>query len=95
MSGTIKDLPVNVCPFPGCRTVWIYDSNMYDDPDVCPKCGRIAIPPWEGIEDPIEGMVVNSAGHDRSEDLIYTATGGPLLIMVIAGGADFVRAIGY
>lgn len=89
----IADLPVCVCPHPDCRNVWVYDDKMYDDMDICPKCGRVAIPPWEGKRDPLEDIVSNQGSPDYQ--ILYTQTGGPLLARPIANRTDFIRVRGY
>lgn len=92
MSG-ISDLPVCVCPFPDCGAVWIHDDQMYEDMDICPRCGRVATPPWEGIRDPLESMVSNSGGAQT--EILYTQTAGPLLVRALASLPDFTRVRGY
>ena len=43
MSGPIIDLPLYVCR--GCKATYLVDARMYEDPERCPKCGRM---PGEG-----------------------------------------------
>jgi hypothetical protein len=67
---------------------------MYEDMDICPRCGRVAMPPWEGIRDPLEGLVSNSGSADPH--ILYTETAGPLLALTVGSdGWDFKRVDGY
>jgi transcription initiation factor IIE alpha subunit len=38
MSGPITDLPLYVCR--GCKTRYLVDEKMYEEPERCPNCGR-------------------------------------------------------
>jgi hypothetical protein len=69
------------------------DTNMYEDSDRCPKCGQYPKKPWEGTVDPFENLVGNQGGGQSH--IIYTQTGGPLLVRDEYGRPDFVRARGY
>jgi len=37
MSGDIQDLPIRRCP--RCGTIYVEDSSMYEDTNICPNCG--------------------------------------------------------
>ena len=34
------EYPVYTCKDPDCAATWIHDPIMYEDPSLCPKCGR-------------------------------------------------------
>lgn len=34
----IQDLPVYVCR--KCKTTWVGDDRMYEEPERCPACGH-------------------------------------------------------
>jgi len=41
MAGPIVDIPVHVCRVRRCRTIWLADPNIWENVEVCPKCGGI------------------------------------------------------
>ena len=49
MSGPITDMPIRTCR--QCRAVWIEDDRMYEDPEVCPHCGTVNVPPDKDTEE--------------------------------------------
>jgi transcription initiation factor IIE alpha subunit len=52
MSGPIIDLPLYICRW--CKTRYLVDARMYNEPERCPKCGR---DPEEGKPEKGEGDV--------------------------------------
>jgi DNA-directed RNA polymerase subunit M/transcription elongation factor TFIIS len=38
MSGPIEDQPIRICPH--CKAIYIEDTNMYEDVNRCPNCGK-------------------------------------------------------
>jgi len=76
MSG-ITDMPIRVCPWPGCRAVWVEDPNMYEDTDRCPECGRFA--DAFVLRDDVDLFDWIGGGGDARRQIIYTESAGPML----------------
>ena len=75
MSKTIVDLPIRACPFPECQCIWVEDSQMYEEPDRCPACGRYGEDYELAEGEELEG----GTGTGRRHFAIYTQTAGPLM----------------
>ena len=73
----IPDFPMRACPYYDCQAIWLEDTQMYDDVDVCPTCGRNVSDFDRGeVPDLLDGLPI---GSGKTRQIIYTETAGPLL----------------